>query len=219
MQVQKAMTLFDYLGNGANADAAFDKAIAIQKNQMGQELRLLQKDIAQVDVDSTLERLQSGEGSLSLQTLDNMRNFNLIQVNKDLQQVAADLGISAELEINYTDGQWQLAGEPQDDAALKQLQAYLQRNKPLQTKLDTINKLSEMYELGMTQQYAKQLKNADVSDEQIVSYLSDSRAYLFALDSFTLSARNGLHIQSQGQSAELFSERKALLGISDAAQN
>lgn len=216
MQVQNsALTLFDYIGNSSNTDSAFDNAIALQKNDMQSQLTGLQNDISSGDVDDTLERLQNGESALSLQTLDNMLNFNMISVSKDLQQVAKDLGINNEVEIKNVDGQWQVQnqGDP-DNKALGQLQSYLDRNESLQKKLDTINKLSEMVELGASQQYAKQLQEADISEPDVVTYLTQAREYLFSIDSFSLSSQQ-LSITSRGEADGFFEEVKNTLGLTD----
>lgn len=216
MQVQNAaLTLFDYIGNSAKADSAFDKAIAQQKNDIGTELRGLQKEISTGKVDETLDRLQSGDSSLNLQTLDNMLNFNMISVSEDLQQVAADLDINSEVDITQVDGQWQVQGA-KDSRALEQLQSYLDRNKNLQSKLDTINKLSEMVELGKSQEFAKQLQEADISEPDVVTYLTQARDYLFSIDSFSLSSKK-LSLLSQGEAENFFAEVKQTLGLSDKA--
>ena len=214
MQVQNnTLSLFDYIGNSSNTDSGFEKAIAGQKSNLGNEIRDLQSDFSAAKVDDTLARLQSGDSSLNLQTLDNMLNFTLLAVSKDLQQVAAELGIAGEVDIHQVDGQWQVKGSS-DERAGQQLQNYLDRNKALQTKLNTINQLSEMVELGKSQAFAKQLQEADISEPDVVTYLTKAREYLFSIDSFSLSSKN-LTLTSQGESENFFAEVKQTLGLSD----
>lgn len=219
MQVEKSpLSLFNYIGNSSNTDTGFEKAIARQNSNIASEIRSLQSDISQENVDATLERLQNGDSSLSLQTIDNMLNFNLISVSKDLQQVANDLGINSEINLTQVDGKWQVQGLTNDDdgnnKALQQLQNYLDRNKALQGKLDTINQLSEMLELGKSQEFAKQLQDADVSEPDVVTYLTKAREYLFSIDSFSLSSKH-LTPTSQGEAENFFAEVKKTLGLSD----
>lgn len=217
MQVQnKSLSLFDYIANSNNTNSGFENAIARQKSDVANEIRTLQTDIAADKIDDTLARLQSGEGNLSMQTLDNMLNFNLISVSQDLQQVAAELGINNEVSVNQLDGLWQIQGAA-DDKALQQLQNYLDRNKGLQTKLDTINQLSEMVELGKSQELAKQLQEANVSEPDVVNYLTQARDYLFSIDSFTLSSKK-LTLGSQGEAENFFAQVKKVLGVSDKSQ-
>ena len=214
MQVQnKSLSLFDYIGNPNNTNSGFEKAIAGQQSTIGSEIRDLQSDFSTAKVDDTLARLQNGDSSLSLQTLDNMLNFTMLSVSKDLQQTAADLGLVGDVDIQLVEGQWQVQGN-QDERSVQQLQNYLDRNKGLQTKLSTINQLSEMVELGKSQQYAKQLQEADVSEPDIVNYLTQAREYLFSLDRFSLSAQN-LSLASQGEAEQLFAQLKQTLGLSD----
>jgi hypothetical protein len=97
---------------------------------------------------------------------------------------------------------------------VQQLQNYLDRNKGLQTKLNTINQLSEMVELGKSQAFAKQLQEADISEPDVVTYLTQAREYLFSIDSFSLSSKN-LTLTSQGEAENFFAEVKQTLGLSD----
>jgi hypothetical protein len=144
-----------------------------------------------------------------------MLNFNLLAVSKDLQQVAHDLGITNEVEIKQIDGQWQVQNQndPQN-RSLSQLQDYLERNNKLQKQLDNVNKLSELVELGASQQYAKQLQKADISEPDVVTYLTQAREYLFNIDSFSLSTTH-LTLNSRGEAEPFFESVKQTLGLSD----
>lgn len=214
MQIANSnLTLFDYITNSNKADSALQDAAARQKFDVATDIRKLQQDITAGDIDNTLTQLQSGESSLNLQTLDNMLNFNLLSVSKDLQQVVLDLGISAEIEIKHIEGQWQVQQTSQDKS-LSQLQSYLERNDKLQKQLDNMNKLSELVELGASQQYAKQLQKADISEPDIVTYLSQAREYLFSIDSFSLSSKH-LSLGSRGEAENFFAEVIQTLGLSN----
>jgi hypothetical protein len=214
MQIANSnLTLFDYITNSNKADSALQDAAARQKFDVATDIRKLQQDITAGDIDNTLTQLQSGESSLNLQTLDNMLNFNLLSVSKDLQQVVRDLGISAEIEIKHIEGQWQVQQTSQDKS-LSQLQSYLERNDKLQKQLDNMNKLSELVELGASQQYAKQLQKADISEPDIVTYLSQAREYLFSIDSFSLSSKH-LSLGSRGEAENFFAEVIQTLGLSN----
>ncbi|MEP7704190.1 hypothetical protein [Paraglaciecola sp. 25GB23A] len=214
MQIANSnLTLFDYITNSNKADSALQDAAVRQKFDVASDIRNLQQDIISGDIDTTLTQLQSGESSLNLQTLDNMLNFNLLSVGKDLQQVVRDLGISKEIEIKQINGQWQVQQTSQDKP-LNQLQSYLERNDKLQKQLDTMNKLSELVELGASQQYAKQLQKADISEPDVVTYLTQAREYLFSIDSFSLSSKH-LSLGSRGEAENFFAEVKQTLGLSD----
>jgi hypothetical protein len=216
MQIANSnLTLFDYITNSNKADSALQDAAIRQKFDVASDIRNLQQDIISGDIDTTLTQLQSGESSLNLQTLDNMLNFNLLAVSKDLQQVAHDLGITNEVEIKQIDGQWQVQNQndPQD-RSLSQLQDYLERNNKLQKQLDNVNKLSELVELGASQQYAKQLQKADISEPDVVTYLTQAREYLFSIDSFSLSTTH-LTLNSRGEAEPFFENVKQTLGLSD----
>lgn len=216
MQVlDNKLSLFDYIANSSKADSVLENLAAKQKQNVANDIRTLQSDIVSGDMDTTLTKLQSGETSLNLQSLDNMLNFKMLAVTKDLQSVAAELGIKSAVDIKNIDGQWQVQGQTTPaNKALQQLQNYLDHNKKLQDKLDTLNKLSEMFELGTSQEYAKQLQEADISEADVITYLTQAREYLFSLDSFTLSSKT-FDITSRGEAEVFFNEVKQTLGLSD----
>lgn len=214
MQVQNSgLTLFDYIGNSSKADSALKQSITSQSYNLAGEIRGVQSNLAAGNLDDALARLQAGENGLNMQTLDNMLSFNLRPVTEDLTQVAKDLGINFDVQIRQQDAKWQVISEqdPQPKS-LQQLQNYLDRNQGLQNKLNNINSLSEFYELGQTQEYAKVLQAADVHEDDVVTYLTQSREYLFGLDSFYISDK-GLSVASRGGSDGLFEEVKKTLGL------
>jgi hypothetical protein len=214
MQVQNTrLSLFDYMGNSTKADSALKESISSQKNNLAGEIRGMQGNLAVGNVDDALERLHHGENGLSLQTLDNMLSFNLRPVAKDLQQTAADLGLNFDVQLKQQDGKWQaISDQDPQPKGLQKLQSYLDRNQGLQTKLNSLNALSEFYELGQSQEYAKELQAAEVHENDVVTYLTQSREYLFGLDSFYVSDK-GLSIASRGESQGLFNEMKKNLGL------
>ncbi|NCP66346.1 MAG: hypothetical protein GW836_17110 [Paraglaciecola sp.] len=216
MQIKNnALSLFDYIGNYAKTEQAFERGINNQKRDVAADLRSLQQDIALDKVDETLKRLQSGEQGMSINTLNNMLNFSLAPISKDLQNVAAGIGIVGKVELKKMEGKWAVTSElAADNSNIKQLQAYIDRNAKLNTKLDNLSKLSAMYELGLSQNYAKQLQEAGVSEPEVVSYLTQSREYLYGLERFKLNA-GGLSPTSRGEADTLFSAIKETLGLTD----
>ncbi|GAC32730.1 hypothetical protein [Paraglaciecola polaris] len=214
MQIQQsALTLFDYISNSTQSDNALQSAVSNQKNNIYAEITGVQSNLASGNIDDALARLKSGENGLNLQTLDNMLSFNLRPVTEDLTQAAKDLGLTFDVQLSQQDGQWQVSSDQNPDhKGLAQLQQYLDKNPKLQSKLNDLNALSEFYELGQSQEYAKELQSADVHEDDVVTYLTQSRDYLFSLDSFYLSDR-GLSIASRGESEGLFEEVKKTLGL------
>lgn len=213
------LSLFDYISNSSKADSSLASLATKQKQDVGNDIRNLQRDIATGDLDSTLAQIQSGDTSLNLQSLENMFNFNMLSVSKDLQQVAQDLGIEESVDLKHIDGYWQVQHQAlPDDRAMQQLQTYLDRNKTLQKQLDTLNKLAELIELGTSQQYAKQLQEAEISEPDVVAYLTQAREYLFSIDSFTLSNQR-LNHNARGEATPFFEELKQTLGLSEANTN
>ncbi|GAC04141.1 MAG: hypothetical protein CL578_04860 [Alteromonadaceae bacterium] len=214
MQIQPSKTsLFDYLNNTSDADAALQSVVDAQKNNIYAGLAEVENNLATGNVDDALERLKSGENGINLQTLDNMLSFNMRGVTEDLTDLAKDLGLTFDVKLAQEDGAWVVSSEHDPEhKGLAQLQQYLDRNPKLQSKLDDLNALSEFYELGQSQEYAKELQAADVHEDDVVTYLTQSREYLFSLDSFYLSDA-GLSIASRGESEGLFEQVKTTLGL------
>ena len=216
MEIQQSKTsLFDYLNNSSDADAALQSVVDAQKNNISAGLSDVQSNLANGNIDDALERLKSGENGINLQTLDNMLSFNMRGVTEDLTDTAKSLGLTFDVKLTQEEGAWVVSSEHDPEhKGLAQLQQYLDRNPRLQSKLDDLNSLSEFYELGQSQEYAKQLQEADVHEDDVVTYLTQSRDYLFSLDSFYLSDA-GLSIASRGESDGLFEQVKKTLGLSE----
>jgi hypothetical protein len=215
MQIQQSMTsLFDYLNNASDADAALQSVVEAQKNNISTGLSDVQSNLATGNVDDALERLKSGENGINLQTLDNLMSFNMRGVTEDLTDRAKNLDLTFDVKLSQEDGSWVVSSEyDPEHKGLAQLQQYLDRNPKLQSKLDDLNALSEFYELGQSQEYAKELQEANVDEDEVVSYLTQSREHLFSMDSFYLSDA-GLSIASRGESEGLFEQVKKSLGLS-----
>ncbi|WP_339773568.1 hypothetical protein [uncultured Paraglaciecola sp.] len=220
MQIQQsALTLFDYIANPSASDSALQSAVSSQKNNIYAEITAVQSNLASGNIDDALQRLKSGENGINLQTLDNMLSFNLRPVAEDLTQTAKDLGLNFDVQLKQEEGKWQvISDQTPEHKGLAQLQQYLDKNTRLQSKLDDLNALSEFYELGQSQEYAKELQTADVHEDDVVTYLTQSREYLFSLDSFYLSDR-GMSIASRGESEGLFEEVKKTLGLETSEEN
>ena len=220
MQIQQsALTLFDYIANPSASDSALQSAVSSQKNNIYAEINAVQSNLASGNIDDALQRLKSGENGINLQTLDNMLSFNLRPVAEDLTQTAKDLGLNFDVQLKHEEGKWQvISDQTPEHKGLAQLQQYLDKNTRLQSKLDDLNALSEFYELGQSQEYAKELQTADVHEDDVVTYLTQSREYLFSLDSFYLSDR-GMSIASRGESEGLFEEVKKTLGLESTEDN
>jgi hypothetical protein len=214
MQIQATgLTLFDYLADSDKADKALENAVTSQKNSIGSELSNIESSLQSGQIDDTLKRLQSGEGGISLQTLDNMIAFNLRPIQKDLADMASRLGIDETLDVKLIDGKWQIESD-ETTATTDQLQYYLDHNPGLTAKLDKLNGLSEFYELGQSQKYALQLKEAGLEEKQLVNYLTNSRESIFTIDSFQISSKD-VQLLSRGEAARLFEQAKTDFGLSE----
>ena len=237
MQIQNyGVSLFDYMDSPEKGDEALQRLVdgqnaTISENNIGSNLKGLSDTLKLGEVANPLALMESDLSSISLQTINNMIGYNLRPVADDLQQMAARLGITEEITIELQDDKWQVKGlnpEPTDpaeevdenpttsqlDKNMQKLQDYLDRNQGLQNKLDQLNKLSEFYEFAQTQNNAAALKEADVGEESLVSFLSSSREYLYGLNSFSLSEDN-FAITSRGAAELLYEQAKENFGVDD----
>lgn len=215
MQIQASgLTLFDFLADPQQSESLLQDVAKSQKQHIGDDIDTLQDSLKGGRIDEALERLQSGEGGVNLQTLDNMIAFNMRPIANDLQQMASRLGIKQPVELKQVEDKWLVDGAGKNDRALQQLQNYIERNSALTDKLNKLNTLSEFYELGQTQEYARQLKDADVAEADVINYLVDSRKFIFELDNFQIS-EHGVTLASREQSLKLFEQAKTKFGLAN----
>ncbi|WP_416306448.1 hypothetical protein [Neptunicella sp. SCSIO 80796] len=255
MQIQTTgLSLFDYLSDPDKSNQTLQSLAQKQKQDISGDLSSLTDSISLGQTDNPLQVLESGMGSVSLKTVNNMIAFNLRPVAEDLQQMADRFGITDPVEVKLVEGKWQVQGittedsetspddevadtdteaqstetsesetespseitDPAEEAAaqadkaareqaLQRLQDYLDRNQALQKKLDQLNAMSEFYEFGQTQEFAKQLQEANVPEADVVNFLTSSREYIQGLGSFSLSA-GGMELTSRGESDTLIEQ-------------
>lgn len=219
MQIQSGLSLMDYLNDPAKSQQALDRAVQAQKQNVVGELTELDTGLGGMsdnEIDETLKKMEQGQSSVSLQSLDNMIAFHSKPVTTQLQDLAKRFGIETSTEIKLVEGKWQVAGADAEHAApeLQRLQQYLDADQGLQKRMDQLNRLSEFFEWGSTRDFAAQLKEAKVSETDVVSYLKQSRSHLMSMDSFTLSSSE-VKLNSRGEAQHLFDAAKKLFGVSE----
>lgn len=220
MQIQSGLSLMDYLNDPARSQQALDRAVQYQQQNVAGELTELDAGIGQMSdgqIDETLKKIEEGQSSVSLKSLDNMIAFYMKPVAGQLQDLAERFGIKEQTQIKHIDGHWQVEGAEADDAApeLQRLQQYLDADQGLQKRMDQLNRLSEFYEWGLTRDNAAQLKEAKVADDDVVAYLKQGRSHLMGMDSFTLSTSE-LQLNSRGEAQHLYDAAKKLFGIAES---
>ncbi|WP_102795093.1 hypothetical protein [Bowmanella denitrificans] len=217
MQIQSGLSLMDYLNDPAKSQEALDRAVQSQKQNLAKDLLEVDNSLdnaSDKQMDETLKKMEEGQTTVSLQSLDNMISFHMKPVAEQLQDLAKRFDVNQSVEIKLQDGKWQVEGADAEDAepGLKRLQQYLDADQGLQKRMDQLNRLSEFYEWGNTREYAAQLKEAKVSQEDVVAFLKTSRTHIMGLDSFSVSSAE-VSINSRGEALKLLEAAQKSLGV------
>lgn len=213
MQIQNGLSLFDYLDNPEKSKQSLQQIAEKSSQNLGTELTELGQT-GREQMDDVLKKMESGESAVKMQTLDNMIAFNLRPVAAELQDMAARLNLPQPVSLQHEQGKWQVEGADADseNKSLQRLQQYLDANQPLQDKLSQLSRLSEMYELGRTREFATELKSEGVSEQKVVDFLSSSRDHLKAASDISLY-REELKLQSRGEAQSLYDNARQNLGL------
>lgn len=213
MQIQNGLSLFDYLDDPQKSQQSLQQIASNAGQNIGAELTELGQT-GRGQMDEVLKKIESGESAVKLQTLDNMIAFNQRPVAAELQDLADRLNLPQPVSLQHQQGKWQVVGadaEP-EDKSLQRLQQYLDANQPLQDKLSQLSRLSEMYELGKTREFAAELKAQEVPEQKVVDFLTHSRDHLKAASDISLY-REELKIRSRGQAQSLYDSARKTLGL------
>ena len=184
MYVSNQTTLFDYINNPEAAKNTLDNLAHMpSKAQAAQDIRSLGEAHSDAGIQETLDKIDAGDTSVSLSTIGNMLEHYKSKVSADLQDIAGNL--DAPLTLTKQNDRWMLAlPEGQTDAkALSRIQQYIDKDHRLTDTLSQINQLAEMHELGTARTYADTLKSSGVDDDDIVTFLSNTREQIFSEDS------------------------------------
>ncbi|WP_141096150.1 hypothetical protein [Lacimicrobium sp. SS2-24] len=213
MQIQTGQSLFDYLDNPQKSQQNLEQLASNGHQNMRAELTEL-SDTSREQMDEALKKMESGESSVKLQTLDNMIAFNLRPVAAELQDLSGRLGLPQPLTLEQQQGKWQVVSESseQQSKSVERMQQYLDANQPLQEKLSQLSRLSEMHEWGKTREFAAELKTQGAAEEKVVDFLSHSREHIKGLNDISLSS-DEVRLQSRGEAQRLFDVASKNLGL------
>ena len=206
MYVSNTPSLLDYIGDPEKSKNTLSELASRPRGaEMASDIRSLTVLQSDEGIEQTVEKIASGDTSVSLNRIGNLLEHIKGNVFTDLQDVAGRLGISGEISFSRENGNWTVNQDEQTEpsAGIDRLQQYLDKASGLNNKLSQIKQLSEMFELGQAREYANTLKAQGAEDSQIVTFLTDTRARIFAEDNLTLS-QQGVVAKSEGVSTRLY---------------
>ncbi|WP_414830532.1 hypothetical protein [Alteromonas sp. H39] len=206
MYVSNTPSLLDYIGDPEKAKNTLSELASRPKGtEMASDIRSLTALQSDEGIEQTIEKIAAGDTSVSLNRVGNLLEHIKAKVFTDLQDVAGRLDISGEISFSRENGNWTVSqeGQTESSAAIDRLQQYLDKASDLNNKLSQINQLSEMVELGQAREYASTLKSQGAEDSQIVTYLTDTRARIFAEDKLMLSQQDVV-AKSEGVSTRFY---------------
>lgn len=209
MQIDQRLSLFDYLSSPDKGKSALSNiASNSTSSTIENDIQTLSSPLADNAVNELLDRIESGDTNISLSTIGNLLEHNRSLLTADLQDVATKLNLPEDIRIERSQNGWQieLSENEQTNDALGRLQAYVDKSQAVQTKLNQVSQLSEMFEQGLTRNFANDLKSASTADDDIVAFLSETRQIIQGNSGFNLSAK-GLFSDADGVAKTEYDKR------------
>ena len=209
MQITQRQSLFDYLSSPDKGRSALSElASNTTRDTIQSDINTLSNPLGDDAISDLLDDVQSGDANVSLGTIGNLLEHTRTKLADDLQSVATNLGIESEVRIENNQGRW-VVEQPDNDVsekAFSRLQAYLDKSNISQNRLNQVSQLSEIYEQGAARALANDLKDANVNDDDIVDYLTETRQIIQANSGYSLSSK-GLFTDADGVAKTEFDSR------------
>ena len=135
-QLSSSLSLFNYLGDTANAQSALQDVVekSKQANALGDAFSAFNGELQGNQIDTYLEKIESGEASLNGNTIANYLDFNRQKLASELSDLAAKLGISDDTKLTVSKGELVIEssqGEQEFDKTTLRLQQYLEKDTNL----------------------------------------------------------------------------------------
>lgn len=204
VNISSSLSLLDYINNPAKGRAFLESQISNAPSQNGlqEELAQFSSPIDTGEIEALIKKMESGESSLSLTTLTNMRDFYAKKIEKEVQTLAARFDITLPVELDVSNNQW--SAELPVSASNNEtgrFESYLSKDERLSKMLSQYMRLSDTVEVSESREYANQLKGASIDDETIVNYLKSVRD--------SVSSNTGLRISSEDAYSKVQGEAKS----------
>lgn len=170
----QATSLFQYIDD-QRSGAQFVSDMGELTNQTAsKDVDDIQSGLVNVQsMDTLVDQVMSGESNVTAEKVDDMLNFYFNQVKSEIKETSDGFGLQQVPAMQLINGEWQLA-QSSNNKKLNNFVEYVNKDQRLSERMEKAMKLSELNEQVTARAQAQTLKNEDVADTDIESYLLDT---------------------------------------------
>ncbi|MFC3094346.1 hypothetical protein DRW07_14340 [Alteromonas sediminis] len=181
-------SLFQYLENNQPGDSSrLDAIVSKSRNDTRQQVNDIEQSTRSFDsIEQMVDKITSGKANLSQEAIDDMFAFYYEQVSSEVEGLAKRFGVSELPPFGFDSGQMQATTPDNITKGQQRLLDYFERDSRLSERLSRLQGLTQLRELSASHQYANQLQQSGMSDNQVENYVLSSRAAVLENNSFTI---------------------------------
>lgn len=195
MQINKALTLFDYIGDNNKSTSILDDLANKQEKNVAEGIHAVDNGLNLGQFEGTLEKIEKGEIEIKPETLQNYFQFNKDRLASEFKNLADTYHVNSETQLSIEEGKVLVSG---DTKSSEQLQQYLDKDQRFNKLIQQSSRLSKLIEWGQAKQQATTYKEQDVPEQKIIAFLQDSRQVVNNSNKL-LFTNQGLGFISEGQ--------------------
>lgn len=199
MQINKALSLFDYIGDDTKSTSILDDLANKQTQNIAGSIQAVDSGLSLGQFESTLQKIESGEIELNSDALQNYFQFNKDRLTSGFENLADTYHVNSETQLSIEEGKVLVSG---DTKSSEQLQQYLDKDQRLNKLIQQSSRLSKLIEWDHAKQQAGTYKEQDMPEQQIIDFLKDSRKVVNNNNKL-LFTNQGLGFISEGQTQVL----------------
>lgn len=195
MQINKALTLFDYIGDNNKSTSILDDLANKQEKNVAEGIHAVDNGLNLGQFEGTLEKIEKGEIEIKPETLQNYFQFNKDRLASEFKNLADTYHVNSETQLSIEEGKVLVSD---DTKSSEQLQQYLDKDQRFNKLIQQSSRLSKLIEWGQAKQQASTYKEQDVPEQKIIAFLQDSRQVVNNNNKL-LFTNQGLGFISEGQ--------------------
>lgn len=175
-----ATSLFQFIDDQRSSAQFVGDMGELAQNNASQDSKDIDSGLVNVQsMDTLVDRVMSGESKVTGEKVNDMLSFYFNQVKRELENTAGDFFLQNVPPLQITEGQWQLASSGASQGAspqtgnknLNNFISYLNKDERLSSRMEKAIKLSELNEQIQARNSAQTLKNENIPDGEITSFL------------------------------------------------
>lgn len=203
MQINKALSLFDYIGDDTKSTSILDDLANKQTQNIAGGIQAVDSGLSLGKFEDTLKKIENGDIEVNSTTLQNYLEFNKGKLTSEFNQLTEVYQINIETQISIEEGKVLVSD---DTKSSEQLQQYLDKDQRFNKLIQQSSRLSKLIEWDHAKQQAGTYKEQDMPEQQIIDFLKDSRKVVNNHNKL-LFTNQGLGFTSEGQTQVLIDKK------------